>query len=243
MPRFIPKVDERNNFKILLFALVFFLFADAVADQFQLIYTQRFVNAVLMITLLINIWAVDNPRTNFISWKWGATMVISLTMITDSLIESNFLARFQLIMAFLFISLTTWQAWTQVMFTGVVDSNKIIGAVCIYLLLAIAWAFAFLIVEAFLPGSIDGLADGVWQEKAHTLIYYSLVTLSTLGYGEITPAQPIARFLAIMEAVTGIFYTTVLVASLIGIRLAGVDSSRRLEELQQENAAAREGDH
>ena len=48
------------------------------------------------------------------------------------------------------------------------------------------------------------------------VIYYSMVTLTTLGYGDITPAQPLTRFLAYMEAVAGIFYTTVLVASLIG---------------------------
>ena len=47
-----------------------------------------------------------------------------------------------------------------------------------------------------------------------------MVTLTTLGYGDITPQQPVARFLAYMEAITGIFYTTVLVASLIGMRLA-----------------------
>ena len=227
MFRYKLKVNDRNNFKILLFALIFFLFGDSIADQFQLDYTQRFVNLVLMVTLLINVWAVDNPRTNMISWKWGATMVISLTMITDSLIDSNFLSVFQLLMAFLFLSLTTWQAWTQVMFTGVVDANKIIGAICIYLLLGLVWAFAYLIVEAFLPGSMKGLSGDLWQE--------------TLGYGDITPAEPITRFLATMEAVVGIFYTTVLVASLIGIRLAGVDPHKRLEELEQKSARTEDG--
>ncbi len=241
MSGFIPHVHERNNFKILLGALVFFLFMDSVADQFDLNYTQRFVNIVLMITLLVNIWAVDNPRTNFISWKWGATMVISVTMVTDSLIASNFLAKFQVIMVFLFICLTTWQAWSQVMFTGIVDSNKIVGAICIYLLLALGWAFAYQIVEAFLPGSFNGLTDGLWQEKTHTLIYYSFVTISTLGYGEITPVGPIARTLATLEAVTGIFYTTVLVASLIGIRLSGVDAAQRLEDLGHKSEATGDG--
>jgi voltage-gated potassium channel len=47
-----------------------------------------------------------------------------------------------------------------------------------------------------------------------------MVTLTTLGYGDITPEQPLARFLAYSEAVAGIFYTTILVASLIGVRLA-----------------------
>ena len=234
MSRRILGIDERNNFIVLLGALVLFLFADAVAAQFDLENMQPFINITLMAMLIINVWAVDNPRTNVLSWKLGATMAIALTMITDSLIESNFLAKFQLIMAFAFICLTTWQAWSQVMFTGVVDHNKIIGAVCIYLLLGLAWAFAFLIVEAFIPGSMKGLQPDLWQGNAHSLIYYSMVTLTTLGYGDITPAQPLVRFLAYMEAVTGVFYMAVLVASLIGIRLAGVDASKPIEQLERE---------
>jgi hypothetical protein len=232
-------IDEKNNFKVLLYALIFFLFADALVEQFGLRNSQPFINIALMATLIINIWAVDNPRTNIISWKLGATMAIAITMVTDSLIESNFLAKFQLILAFTFIVLTTWQAWGQVMFTGRVDQNKIVGAICIYLLLGLAWAFAYLIVEAFIPGSLRGLDSELWQHNAHTMIYYSMVTLTTVGYGDISPIAPLSKFLAYMESVTGIFYTTVLVASLIGIRLAGVNSTKPIDELKRaENAEA-----
>ena len=224
-------IDDRNNFRILLYALIFFLFADAVVDQFQLKHSQPVINLALMITLIVNIWAVDNPRTNFLSWKLGATLAIAVIMITDSVIKSNALAKVQLILAFIFIVLTTWQAWGQVMFTGRVDENKIIGAICIYLLLGMGWAFAYLIVEAFIPGSLRGLETDLWQSNANTMIYYSMATMKTMGYGDIAPAQPLARFLAYMEAVTGIFYTTVLVASLIGIRLAGADATKPVNEL------------
>ncbi len=231
MSGLIPNIHERNNFIFLLIALVFFLFSDAVAVQFRLDGAQNIVNLILVVTLIANVWAVHNPRTDFLSWKVGASMIIAMVMASDLYFESVAVARFQLIMAFLFICLSTWQAWNQVMFTGVVDRNKILGAICIYLLLGVAWAFAYLIVEAFFPGSMNDLEGDVWQEKIHSLIYYSMVTLTTLGYGEITPAAPIARFLAFMEAITGIFYTTVLVASLIGIRLSGVDKGKRLEEM------------
>jgi hypothetical protein len=241
VPRITRFIDERNNFIVLLGGLVFFLAADAVVDQFQLENTQRVINLTLMLVLIVNVWAIDNPRTDIISWKWGATMAIALTMITDSLIASNFLAKFQLIMAFVFISLTTWQAWTQVMFTGHVDHNKIIGAICIYLLLGLGWAFAYLIVEAFIPGSMNGLESGLWQRNVHSLIYYSMVTLTTLGYGDITPAQSLVRFLAYMEAVTGVFYMAILVASLIGIRLAGVDPAKTIEQIEAEKRARQAG--
>jgi hypothetical protein len=233
-------ISGRNNFIWLLGGLIFFLFAGAVADQFQLEHTNRIINLALMITLVLNIWCVDNPRTNFIGWKAGATFIIAITMITDTVIASNVLAMYQLFMTFLFLALTTWQAWSQVMFTGRVDQNKIVGAVCIYLLIGLLWAFAYLIVEAFLPGSFKGLEGELWQKNTDNLVYYSIVTLTTLGYGDITPEGPIAQFLAYMEAVIGVFYMAVLVASLIGIRLAGVDPGKPIKELEQEARAARD---
>ena len=242
MPNLVPGVSDRNNFMLLLSALVFFLFAGAVADQFDLVHTNRFINMALMVTLIVNIWAVDSPGTKFVSWKLGATLAIAITMITDTVIESNFLAKFQLLITFIFLCLTLWQAWTQVMFTGHVDQNKIVGAICIYLLMGMVWAFAYLIVEAFLPGSFNGLDGELWQHNTDTMVYYSIVTLTTLGYGDITPEGPIAQFLAYMEAVTGVFYMAILVASLIGIRLAGVDASLTIEELEEEARERREAE-
>ena len=84
----------------------------------------------------------------------------------------------------------------------------------------IIWALAYLLVENLFPGSMNGLDHQQWQFNLEDMIYYSMVTLTTLGYGDITPDQPLVRFLAYMEAITGIFYTTILVASLIGVRLA-----------------------
>jgi hypothetical protein len=51
-------------------------------------------------------------------------------------------------------------------------------------------------------------------------VYYSFVTMTTLGFGDISPLQPLARYLTYLEAVTGQFYIAILVASLIGVRLA-----------------------
>jgi voltage-gated potassium channel len=92
--------------------------------------------------------------------------------------------------------------------------------VCIYILIGLLFGFAFLIVEYFFPGSMNGLESGPWQRNLDDLIYYSMITLTTVGYGDISPATPLTRFLAYMESGIGIFYTTILVASLIGMRLS-----------------------
>ncbi len=227
-----PHLTTRDNFMWLLGALVFLLFSGALFAQYEFEQGQRLVNISLMLTLVVAIWAMETKKAKWLNWKIGATIIVAVLMIGDIILEDNRLAVYQLAISFIFLSLTIYQAWAQVMFTGVVDFNKIIGAICIYFLLGIVWAFGYLLVEQLYPGSINGLDHTHWQANLEDMIYYSLVTLTTLGYGDITPEQPVARFMAYMESVTGIFYTTVLVASLIGIRLAGVDSSKPIEELE-----------
>jgi voltage-gated potassium channel len=86
--------------------------------------------------------------------------------------------------------------------------------------IGVGWAFGYMITEEVFPGSFNGLNHELWQGNFEQFSYFSMATLTTTGYGDLTPEQPVARFLAYMESITGIFYTTVLVASLIGVRLA-----------------------
>ncbi len=215
-----PKITQRDNFIWLFFALIFLLFSGAVFAQFESELGQRLVNYSLMITILIAVWSMERKQAHWLNRKIGMSLVIASLMIGDSILKDERFAIAQLVIILLFLSLTTYLAWRQVMFSGHVDRNKIIGSICIYMLLGVVWAFAYLLVEVLFPGSMNGLDHRQWQHNLEDMIYYSMVTLTTLGYGDITPDQPLVRFLAYMESITGIFYTTVLVASLIGVRLA-----------------------
>ncbi len=96
--------------------------------------------------------------------------------------------------------------------------DKIFGALSVYLLFGHSWAFVYIILESLQPGSFAGLAQtGAVEGVGSELIYYSFVTLTTLGYGEITPVSISARNLAAMEAVTGVLYTATLIARLVGL--------------------------
>ena len=238
-------MQGRDNFTWLLVALVCLLFSDAIFAQFEAAEAQRLVNILLMVTIVIAVWAVDTVQGRWVNWKIGMSLIIVSVMVADSVLESNVLAIYQLVASFLFLSFSLYLCWKQVMFRGMVDGNKIIGAICIYMLIGVIWAFAYLIVEFIFPGSFSHLEAEVWQGNLEELLYYSMVTLTTLGYGDITPQQPVARFLAYMEAITGIFYTTVLVASLIGMRLARYTESmtkhRESEQAVNPDADASEG--
>jgi voltage-gated potassium channel len=216
-------ISERDNFFWLLIALVLLLASNAVFNQLESELGRLLVNISLLLTLFVAVFALERNRSTgaMRNFKLGITFIVVCLMIADTLVESRLIALGQLAGCFVFLCLSLYLVWRQVLFTGFVNTNKIVGSICIYILIGLVWAFGYLIAEELFPGSFNGLDHEMWQGNLEQFTYYSMVTLTTLGYGDITPEQPVARFLAYMEAITGIFYTTILVASLLGVRLAG----------------------
>ena len=100
---------------------------------------------------------------------------------------------------------------------GPVTHHRIQGAVAVLLLLGLVWASAYELLYLVRPAAFSG-AVGV-APGLQTWIYYSFVTLTTMGYGDITPVHPIARSLAISEALTGQLYIAVTLARLMALHV------------------------
>jgi hypothetical protein len=177
--------------------------------------------------LLVAVHAISGRRRHLI---FGLTLVIPAIAIHGTAIlvpgaAPLSIARGVLILAFL---LYVTGLVIQRVFTGTrVTADTINGSICGYLLIGVTWAVLLGLVEALVPGSFDipGLAPGILAEGAQAgplvphLLYFSFVTLTTLGYGDILPVEPLARTLAWLEAVAGQIYLTVLVARLVGLHL------------------------
>jgi voltage-gated potassium channel Kch len=106
----------------------------------------------------------------------------------------------------------------QILFTGEVDGNKIVGSVSLYLLIGLMWTTVYMMLLVFDPHAFNGIETARWQQLFSRVAYYSFVTLTTLGYGDISPASRIAEFFAEMETVTGVFYMAIFVSSLINLQ-------------------------
>ena len=126
----------------------------------------------------------------------------------------------------LLLAFTACVVWHDIGQTEGVTADTLIGSVCCYALIAAAWAFAYSLTDLLVPGSFQypGATAGVGGQAAShpdyaLLLYYSFVTLCSVGYGDVTPFSPAARMLAIGEAVTGQFYMAVLVARLVSLHL------------------------
>lgn len=93
--------------------------------------------------------------------------------------------------------------------------DRVVAGICGYLILALLWTDLYMIVEHFSEGAIRH-SDGTPAEAGDgSIVYFSFVTLTTLGYGDIAPTTPLTRILAAMEAVTGTLYLAILIASLL----------------------------
>ncbi len=111
--------------------------------------------------------------------------------------------------------LLTVMVLAQVFSDGRVTLSRILGAVAAYLLLGLVWVGAYHLVELAHPAAFAGLAPGDPQH----LIYFSFVTLTTTGYGDVTPLHPAARSLAMLEALVGQLYPAILIARLVSLEV------------------------
>jgi len=98
--------------------------------------------------------------------------------------------------------------------------RTVYGAVCVFLLMGLIWSVGYHMVDALLPGSFDGLDPRESSTREAQLFYFSFVTLTTLGYGDVAPRGPEAMTLATLEAVVGQLYLVVLVAYFVGRRVS-----------------------
>jgi hypothetical protein len=116
-----------------------------------------------------------------------------------------------------------------------INRDLIAGAAAVYLLLAIAWAYAYRAIEVLQPGSF-AIADA--QNITYSIsLYYSFVTITTLGYGDIFPVTTAAKSCAILEAIVGQLYLVITIALLVGVHvsqtLAKKSSSNKSDNHEQ----------
>ena len=212
------RVTEKNNFLQLTIGIVILLFATAVSDQYSAYIGFQVVQAFTVINIVVGLYGFKSKKLWFhstISLSLSIFLVVALAFFLEYL--QLYYVQLGLLLCFYLWAI--WLASKQVLFSGTVDINEIIGAICIYLLMGLIWALIYLFVAQSMPGAFNGVEQLVWHDNFSEIVYFSFVTLTTLGYGDISPVIPVARFLVYMEAVVGVFYMAILVASLIGARV------------------------
>ena len=221
------------HYEILMLGLLIFLITIPITDQF-LGDTGEVVLRLAFVALLLLAVSSLRPMLRLFPYGVGlAAVAVAANLValvwpttTATITAGSFSVAFSMLIVFV--------ALTDVLFRGPVDAHKIVGAVCIYLLSGVVWMLLYNLADTIAPGSFKGLEGALGHERTMELLYYSFVTLSTLGYGDISPVGPLTRGLAWSEAVFGQLYLTILVAALVGMHL----SSRQAERGGSEHASA-----
>jgi hypothetical protein len=204
----------QERFFFVLVALLSFLILSPLLKGF--LGLRSFLNVFLTVVFISSIYAVSQKRHHLII---SILLALPLLLSTwaDYFIESSALPIVGTFSGIFFFGFIVVTILSFVLKQTEVTLNVIYAAVVVYLSLAMMWGMLFILVEILQPGSIT---LGQTGEDAFHFFYYSFVTITTLGYGDITPTSEIAQSLALIEAVIGQIYLVVLVARLVGIHIA-----------------------
>jgi hypothetical protein len=169
--------------------------------------------------LCLGAWSLSRDRWFFLL----AVSVTSLAVVCSivAYMTGNALANsLVLSLEIVFWVVSAYFVGRHVLAPGRVDLNRIAGGICIYMIAATVWAFAYTLVEQLSPNAFNGLGSATFEGQLAEMLYFSYVTLTTLGYGDVTPAHPVTRWLVQTQAVFGQLYIAIMIATLVGMWIA-----------------------
>jgi voltage-gated potassium channel len=203
------KRQFRTNL-VLLLALGILIFVIPVISN-----AHHFMTRVLLCVVVISgLFAADFSRIAFrILFSLGF-MVITVTLLSLVFQDYRRLNILTFALNVLFFSVVTVALIYHVARTKEVFSSTLLSAINSYLLIGLTLSLLFLILELFVPGSFNNVEPDTTNFS--TFSYFGFVTLTTLGYGDITPITPIARSLTAFTALFGQLYLVITMAIIIG---------------------------
>lgn len=217
------RINKQNNFYYMTSALVVLLLSASLVKSVADGILESFLEGIITVTFLVCIVSlkVDTSWKRFMS---GLIFVWLLTAIVKRFVTIPHIDLFMLALMFAFFWGTFNSIARQILFTGSVNGNKVVGSIALFLLLGLMWSLVYLLILALSPGAFSGIEHSAWGQNFSQMAYFSFVTLTTLGYGDISPNTPFAQVAVYMEAIAGVFYMAIVVASLVSAGLAQKDT-------------------
>jgi len=202
--------DKYGRFLVLLVALVAYLLVYPFLEDSE----SRVILLVLTLGIPVaGVYAVSAGRRNLI-----IASILALPLVADYLTNAEWPLALSAGFPMLLYVFVLGTVLKQVLSSKQITLDTLFGSAAGYLLMGLTWATAYNWLERASPGSFTinpandlGAAGVQWFDAIH----FSYVTLTTLGYGEITPVGSLARSLSFLEAAAGVFYMAFLVARLV----------------------------
>tara|TARA_B100000767_G_C19531065_1_gene436603 strand:+ start:45 stop:665 length:621 start_codon:yes stop_codon:yes gene_type:complete len=165
-----------------------------------------------MLFLFILISSVFLLKKNSKIFKLAVALLIVI-IINNFLFNFN-QSLFQYTLKILIITLTIFELFKQIIQTKIIDAGMVSGGISIYILIGVFWYLLFMALVTVHPNSFH-FASYETSSVSVEMVYFSFITLTTLGYGDITPISYTAKMWAITEAITGVMYIAVMISRLV----------------------------
>jgi len=182
--------------------------------------TGRFFFDLVMVTLMVSGALVVSQRRITTVITIALVVIGACVLWVSRLYPSPFLRElssvFSTVILLLYVRIVLLVMFRQ----GPVTWSRIQGGICAYLLLGMAWASAFDLVEQLHPGSFHFVSEPTNVDQLTAkLVYFSFATLTTVGFGDVLPIHPFARSLAIAEAIVGQLFPAILIGTLVAMAM------------------------
>jgi len=207
---------QKNRFLIMLIALVGVILFHPLVDN--VVHIQFLVEIFISLLFFSCIFAVSFKKHHPIVAALLALPTFSI-MWTSHFIDIGGFEHVKNLFGMLFMLYLTILFLEHFFRQDEINREVIFGALVVYLLMGLMWGYGYTLLEHLLPGSFNHPAS-LAELEVTAFDYFSFVTMTTLGYGDITPASDSARAMVITQAVSGQVYLAVLVARLVGLNIA-----------------------
>jgi len=182
---------------------------------------QIILTVLTIFVMIAAVIAVSNRPRDYIimaclSLPWFGSLIINMPLFESA---GGVIISKEIVFAVLLFFYATVKIFITLIRSREVTTEVLFAAVCVYLLIGLSWASLYVLIDLANPGSfIDTSGHAVMTSPRY--LFFSFVTLTTVGYGTMTPATDQARSLAMMEAIVGQIYITILVARLVGLHIS-----------------------
>ena len=220
---------KRNNFAYLLGGLLSLLvllpgLRVSLAESIEADVMRPLMLVAFSFFTMVSVWSLSRNEAIFRAGLALALLNLALA-VASAFFRTRLLELCASASVTVFSMLSCYIAGRHVFSFRDTDTNSLIGAVCVYLLLGLIWALVYAVFGVLWPqGAFQGLAFNEKISQFDSYLYFSFVTLTTAGYGDITPLNPVLRTIAYLEMITGQFYMAILVSGLVahfmGLRMS-----------------------
>ncbi len=220
----------RHSFLLLLISLLMMLVVAPYLKTYSFYYSESvLLNPFIMTVLLTSLYLVTDNRKFFIV---GLLILIPVLVINTHFYfdKSSFNPQISSLIYILFFGYISIFLCRYLIKSKSVSLNVIYAAVCLYLFIAFIWSFIYLATystfENAFSFSDNLIAHGdITNDSTSLFTYFSFVTMTTLGYGDITPIHPISRAWVAAQSVLGQLYLAIVMARLVGLYI--VDAKKK----------------